>query len=49
MRILHVTDFHFRKHWFQWVEKVASNYDAVCFTGDFLDGLRARELNAQIR
>ena len=36
MRILHVTDFHFCQPWFEWLGSHASEYDAVCFTGDFV-------------
>jgi uncharacterized protein len=36
MRILHATDFHFRKHWYAWLREEARNYDAVCYSGDFL-------------
>jgi len=35
--ILHVTDFHFRKKWFEWLALRAADYDAVCFSGDMLD------------
>jgi len=36
MRILHVTDFHFRQRWYEWLASRASEYEAVCFTGDFI-------------
>ena len=37
MKLLHVTDLHFRTHWFEWVSAQALAYDAVCFSGDLLD------------
>ena len=37
MRLLHVTDFHFREPWFHWLAAQATNYDACCLTGDMLD------------
>lgn len=37
MRILHVTDFHFRRPWFAWLAARAGDYDAICFTGDLRD------------
>lgn len=27
MRILHVTDFHFRKRWYAWLSEAALGYD----------------------
>ena len=37
MRLLHVTDLHFRPRWFAWVAAQAKNYDAVCLSGDLVD------------
>jgi len=37
MRILHVTDFHFREQWFHWLAAQALHYDVCCFSGDLLD------------
>lgn len=37
--ILHTSDFHFRKEWFEWLAKQASNFDACCLSGDLLDML----------
>jgi hypothetical protein len=37
MRILHVTDFHFREQWFHWLAAQALRYDVCCFSGDLLD------------
>ncbi|MEA2016822.1 MAG: metallophosphoesterase family protein [Campylobacterota bacterium] len=37
MKILHTTDLHFNKKWFEWIVNEQNNYDAICITGDFLD------------
>ena len=37
MNILHVTDLHFNKRFFDWVYDCRHGYDAVCITGDFLN------------
>lgn len=39
MRILHVTDFHLYHRWFVWLNREASKYEAVAFTGDALSHL----------
>ena len=51
MRLLHVTDFHFRRPWHDWLVNVAQSYDAVAFTGDLLDMFpsAATDLYAQAR
>jgi Icc-related predicted phosphoesterase len=47
IRILHVTDFHFRFYptpsWFEWLVRESFVVDAVAFTGDFLDLDKAAE------
>ena len=35
--ILHVSDFHFHRPWFEWTKRVAKKFSAVAYTGDFLD------------
>lgn len=49
MKLLHVSDLHFRKYWFEWAAAQAAHFDAVCCSGDLLDvfpnastGLRAQ-------
>jgi Icc-related predicted phosphoesterase len=37
MRLLHVTDFHFREPWFHWLTAQSPNYEGCCFTGDLLN------------
>lgn len=37
MKLLHVTDLHFRRPWLDWLVAQARRYDAVCFSGDLLD------------
>jgi Icc-related predicted phosphoesterase len=37
MTILHVTDFHFNKRWFDWLLHRAPPYDLLVMSGDMLD------------
>jgi len=37
MRLLHVTDFHYRTAWFTWLQRHAEAFDTCCFSGDLLD------------
>jgi predicted phosphodiesterase len=37
MIILHVTDFHFNQHWFDWLLHRAPAHDLVVMSGDMLD------------
>lgn len=37
MKILHVTDLHYHKPWFDWVLHRASDFDAVAISGDLLN------------
>lgn len=37
MRVLHVTDLHFSKPWFEWLLRNAIRYDLVCISGDLFD------------
>lgn len=37
MTILHVTDFHFNKRWFDWLRNHAPAHDLVTMSGDLLD------------
>jgi 3',5'-cyclic AMP phosphodiesterase CpdA len=39
MRLLHITDLHFRTPWFDWLAMEAPRFEACCFSGDFLDFL----------
>ncbi|OHE15887.1 MAG: metallophosphoesterase [Sulfurimonas sp. RIFOXYD2_FULL_37_8] len=48
MKILHTTDLHFNKHWFEWVASQQSNYDVFCITGDFLESSKEETLSEQI-
>jgi uncharacterized protein len=45
MRILHVSDLHFRQRWFDWVAAQATRFDAVCLSGDLLDMLPTARTN----
>jgi len=48
MKILHTTDLHFNKNWFEWIIEQQSNYDVFCITGDFLEDLKDETLLEQI-
>jgi len=49
MKLLHVTDFHGNRRWFQWVAGHAEEYDLIAFTGDFLDIFGTESLGVQAR
>ena len=49
MKILHTTDLHFNKKWFNWIEKQLNNYDILCITGDFLESSKDEPLLEQIK
>jgi predicted phosphodiesterase len=49
MRILHVSDFHYRKPWFDWLATQAPECDLICHTGDFLDLFSKVPVPTQIR
>lgn len=48
MRILHCSDLHGNKRWFDWLVDGAANFDLVCVTGDFLDLLDLKRIDAQL-
>jgi Icc-related predicted phosphoesterase len=48
MTILHVTDFHFNKHWFNWLLHHAPAHDLVVMSGDLLDLAAATPHRRQI-
>ncbi|WP_320036036.1 metallophosphoesterase family protein [Halarcobacter sp.] len=48
MKILHTTDLHFNKNWFEWLIKQQNNYDVFCITGDFLEDSKNETLLEQI-
>ena len=49
MKLLHVTDLHANKRWYQWVADHADEHDLVAHTGDFLDAFGAESLGSQVR
>ncbi len=51
MKLLHTTDLHFRREWFEWVEAQAPGFDAVCISGDLLEmvGPQRKDFRVQIR
>lgn len=48
MKILIASDLHYRLKQFDWLEKVASDYDAMIIAGDLLDISSHLDLNVQI-
>lgn len=48
MKILHTSDIHFNKSWFEWISDQQDNYDIFCITGDFLDDTKHESLIEQI-
>lgn len=48
MTILHVTDFHFNKRWFDWLLHRAPPHDLVVMSGDMLDLAAATPHRRQI-
>lgn len=48
MKILHTTDLHFNKKWFDWIEQQQPNFDVCCITGDFLESSKEETLQEQI-
>lgn len=48
MKILHTTDLHFNKQWFEWLENQQDIYDVFCITGDFLEDSKDETLLQQI-
>jgi Icc-related predicted phosphoesterase len=46
--ILHVSDFHFNRDWFAWVDANAHRYDLVCLSGDALDMESDTSLSKQV-
>ncbi len=48
MTILHVSDFHFNKHWFDWLLHRAPAHDLAVMSGDMLDLASATPHRRQI-
>ena len=48
MKILHTTDLHFNKLWFEWIATQQDNFDIFCISGDFLESSKEETLKEQI-
>jgi len=48
LKILHTTDLHFNKKWFEWIEQQQHNFDIFCISGDFLESSKDETLKEQI-
>jgi Icc-related predicted phosphoesterase len=49
MKLLHVTDFHANRQWFDWVTEHAEEFDLIAYTGDFLNLFGKEPLASQVR
>ncbi len=48
LKILHTTDLHFNKNWFNWIAKQQENFDVFSISGDFLQSSKNEPLSEQI-
>ena len=48
MKILHTTDLHFNKTWFEWIAEQQIDFDVFCISGDFLESSKDETLSEQI-
>lgn len=48
MRLLHCSDFHGNKRWFDWLVDQSANHDLICLTGDHLDLFNYHQLRDQL-
>jgi len=48
LKILHTTDLHFNKKWFEWIEQQQTSFDIFCISGDFLESSKDEILKEQI-
>jgi Icc-related predicted phosphoesterase len=48
MKILHTTDLHFNKIWFDWIKSQEDEFDIFCISGDFLESSKDETLLEQI-
>lgn len=49
MKILHATDLHFVKSWYDYLLSIEKDYDVVCVTGDLVDGNDPKGIDYQIK
>lgn len=49
MQILHCTDFHANKAWFDWLVERSADYSLACVTGDFLNLFEMHQVEDQVR
>ncbi len=48
MKILHTTDLHFNKIYFDWISKQQDKFELFCISGDFLESAKIEPLEKQI-
>ncbi len=49
MKLLHLTDFHANRRWYNWTLDHAEAYDLIAYTGDFVDAYGFEPLESQVR
>lgn len=49
MKILHATDLHFVKPWYDYLLSIEKDYDVVCITSDLVDGNDPKGIDYQIK
>lgn len=49
MKLLHFTDAHFRKDWYDWIADNSGRYDLVVVSGDLIDMFGGTSLPSQTR
>ncbi|NBK99233.1 MAG: metallophosphoesterase [Erysipelotrichia bacterium] len=47
MKILHCSDLHFYKPWYEWISQQQDAFDVLCLTGDFLDTAQKTPIEEQ--
>lgn len=48
MKLLHVSDLHFNRAWFNWVAEHATDFDTVAITGDLIGSANLAPVEKQI-
>jgi len=48
LKLLHTTDLHFNKKWFEWIAMEKENFDIFCISGDLLESSKEETLQEQI-
>jgi Icc-related predicted phosphoesterase len=49
MKLLHTTDLHFNKNWFDFIAKQQNDFDIFCISGDLLESSKEQTIQEQIK